>query len=68
MKSFKEMRNKMPAGEHVWGKTIDGVKVMVHKDGSKFVAYIDGDKLDSYKTQEEAKKTITQFLKQFKGK
>ena len=61
------MRNKMPKGEHVWSKTIDRIKVMIHKEGNKFVAYVDGDKLDSYQSQKDAEKSITQFLKQFKG-
>ncbi len=38
---------------------------MIHKDKGKVVAYVDGDKLDSYNSQKEAEKAATQFVKQF---
>jgi len=65
MKLFTELRNKMPPGEHVSAFKVDRIPVMVHKDKGKFVAYIDGDKLDAYKSQKEAEKAATQFVKQF---
>jgi hypothetical protein len=40
---------------------------MIHKDKGKFVAYVDGDQLDVYKSQKEAEKAATQFVKQFKA-
>ena len=67
MKNFKEIRQKMPAGEHVLDKKIDGIQLMIHKDNNKFVAYVDGDKLDSYRTKSEAEKAATQFIKQFRN-
>ena len=70
MKSFKKLREslgRMPKGDHVWDKKIKGIKTMIHKDGSKFTAYIDGDRLDSYRSQKEAEKMITTFMKQYKG-
>lgn len=67
MKKFKSLRKKMPPGEHVFDKRVDGFQVMVHKDKGKFVAYVDGDKLDVYKTQKEAEKAATLFVKQFKA-
>jgi len=65
MKLFTELRNKMPPGEHVSGFKVDRIPVMVHKDKGKFVAYVDGDKLDVYRSQKEAEKAATQFVKQF---
>jgi len=65
MKLFTELRNKMPPGEHVSSFKVDRIPVMVHKDKGKFVAYVDGDKLDVYKSQKEAEKAATQFVKQF---
>lgn len=66
MKYFSELRKKMPPGEHVFDKKIDGIQVMVHKDRGKFIAYVDGDRLDSYNSKQEAIKASTQFIKQFK--
>jgi hypothetical protein len=68
MKLFNEIRknSRMPPGEHVFSKKVDGVDVMIHKQGSKFVAFIDGDKLDSYPTQAQAEKMAMQFVKQYK--
>jgi hypothetical protein len=65
MKLFTELRNKMPPGEHISSFKVDRVSVMIHKDKGKFVAYVDGDKLDSYRSQKEAEKAATQFVKQF---
>ena len=35
-------------------------------EGNGFVAYIDGDRLDVYRTQREAEKAISEFMKQYK--
>jgi hypothetical protein len=32
-----------------------------------FVVYIDGDRLDTYKSQAEAEKSAKEFMKQYKG-
>ena len=66
MKYFSELRKKMPPGEHVFDKKIEGFQVMVHKDQGKFIAYVDGDRLDAYNSKQEAIKASTQFIKQFK--
>jgi hypothetical protein len=65
MKYFTELRKKMPPGEHISDFKVDRIQVMIHKDKGKFVAYVDGDKLDSYKSQREAEKAATTFVKQF---
>lgn len=68
MKKFNEVRKgKMPPGEHVSDMKFEGVPIMVHKQGSKFVAYVDGDKLDTYTSQKEAEKMAKEFVKQYKG-
>jgi len=67
MKKFKSLRNKMPPGEHVSDKKINGFEVMVHKDKGKYIAYVDGDALDSYKSKNEAEKAAAQFIRQFKA-
>jgi len=66
MKSFKQIREskKMPAGEHVYSKKVNKHTVMVHKDKKGFAVYIDGEKLDTYKSQKEAEKMGTSFAKE----
>jgi len=69
MKTFTELREltgRKPEGQMVFNKTIKGIKTMVHKERNGFVAYIDGDRLDAYKTQKEAEKAIAEFMKQYK--
>jgi hypothetical protein len=70
MKSFKQLREsraKMPPGQHVSSMKVDKNQVMIHKDKGKFVAYIDGEKLDSYSSQKEAERMAQEFIKQYKG-
>ena len=70
MKTFSQIRElagRKPQGQMVFNKKIKGVKVMVHKERNGFVAYVDGDRLDSYKSSKEAEKAATEFVKQFKG-
>jgi hypothetical protein len=66
MKSFKQIRESkiMPAGEHVYSKKVNKHTVMVHKDKKGFAVYIDGEKLDTYKSQKEAEKMGTSFAKE----
>jgi len=40
--------------------------VMVYKERNGYVAYIDGDRLDSYRTKNEAEKAATEFVKVLK--
>ena len=53
MKSFKNIREakSMPVGDHVFSKKINKHTVMIHKDKKGFSVYIDGDKLDTYRSQ-----------------
>jgi len=70
MKSFLELREltgRKPEGKMVFNKKMKSIKVMIHKEKNGFVAYIDGDRLDVYKSQKEAEKAINEFMKQYKG-
>ena len=71
MKTIFEIRekkvNKMPPGKHVFAKKISGVNLMIHKTGTKFTVYIDGEKLDSFPSHREAERVGTQFAKELKG-
>ena len=62
MKSFYSLREQT-----VFKKTIDRVPVEIKKQGNKFVAFVDGDKLDHYKSRQEAEKMAAEFIKQYKG-
>lgn len=68
MKLFSQLREaKMPPGKHVFDKTVKGVSVMVHFNKGKYITYVDGEALDSYKNQKEAEKAGLEFVKQYKG-
>ena len=71
MKNFKHIREAMkkgmPPGVHVYDTRIERITLMIHKEKNKFVVYIDGEKLDTYKTQKEAEKMGKEFIKQYKG-
>jgi hypothetical protein len=47
---------------------MDRIPVKINKEKNDFVVYIDGDRLDAYKTQREAEKMAKEFVKQYKGK
>ncbi len=70
MLKFKNIREKAkgkkPAGKLVFDKKLNGVKVNIYKDNNSFVAYIDGDKLDSYKNQKQAEKMAAEIVKELK--
>ena len=70
MKTFFEIREltgRKPEGKKVFDKKMKGIRVMIHKERNGFVAYIDGDRLDVYKSQREAEKAASEFMKQYKG-
>ena len=54
----------MPPGEHVFDKRVKNVKVMIHKDTKGFTVYIDGDKLDTFRSKREAQKAGMEFAKE----
>lgn len=70
MINFKLLRErtskKMPAGEHVFDKNVNGVSVMIHKDKGKFNVYIDNEKLDSFNSKSAAQKFGIEFAKEYK--
>lgn len=70
MLSYNQLLEKLgrrPSGDIVFNKRIDSVPVKVFKERAGFVVYIDGDRLDAYKTQAEAEKMAETFVKQYKG-
>tara|TARA_Y100001935_G_C17042140_1_gene377781 strand:+ start:113 stop:331 length:219 start_codon:yes stop_codon:yes gene_type:complete len=70
MKTFldlRELTGRKPEGKIVFNKKMKGVKVVIHKERNGFVTYIDGDRLDLYRSQREAEKAASEFMKQYKG-
>lgn len=70
MITFRDLKEKLarePSGAMVFNKKINSVPVMIHKEVSGYVVYIDGDRLDAYKTQQQAERMAKEFVKQYKG-
>lgn len=61
MKTFAEIREKKDAS--VFKKKMGKYPVEILKGGNKFTAYIDGDKLDNFRSQNDAMKAIETALK-----
>lgn len=69
MKSFlqiRELTGRKPEGQKVVDKRVGRVKIAVHKERNGYVAYVDGDRLDSYRSKNEAEKAATEFVKVLK--
>ena len=66
-RNIRDLAGRKPSGEMVFKKKISGLPVMIHKEKNGFVVYIDGDRLDDYKSQKEAEKMAKEFVKQYKG-
>lgn len=66
-KYIRELAGRKPKGDVVVNTKIDRIPVKITKEKNDFVVYIDGDRLDSYKSQKEAEKMAKEFVKQYKG-
>ncbi len=64
MKTFAEVRNRRPQGETVWSKKFRRVKTEVQKTKKGFVIIIDGDVLDTFRTERDAVKAIETAAKE----
>ena len=64
MKTFSELREKKTQGKVVYDKKINRISTKVMKDSKGFTAYIDGDKLDTFRSENDAKKAITMAIKE----
>ena len=73
MPSFKELREKYkPKGKVIFsgkaGGRIPKVAVSIVKELKGYTVIIDGDKLDTYKTEAEAKKHLKVTVNELGGK
>lgn len=69
MKTFtniRELTGRKPEGQLVVNKKIGRIQIMVYKERNGFVTYVDGDRLDRYRSKNEAEKAGTAFIKALK--
>lgn len=70
MKTYKELlaelAGRKPKGDVVFDKKVKRIPVMITKEkGSMpFVVYIDGDRLDAFKSQKDAEKSAMKVVKE----
>jgi len=69
MKTFNQIREltgRKPKGQIVLNKKVGRIQIMIYKEPMGFVAYIDGDRLDVYKSKAEAQKAAEAMVKVLK--
>lgn len=69
MKTFtqiRELTGRKPEGQLLVNKKQGKIQIQVYKERNGFVAYVDGDRLDSYRSKNEAEKAATEFVKALK--
>lgn len=59
MKTFRQLRETS-----VYKKKINKIAVEIKKDSKGFTAYVDGDMLDTFKSQSEAEKAAKTVVKE----
>ena len=66
MKLFSDIREakKKPSGQVVFDKKMNRIPVKVMKDSKGYTAYIDGDKLDTFRSEKDAKRAIQMAIKE----
>ena len=64
MKTFLEVRNRKPKGELVHNKKYKRIPTQVYKTPKGYAAYIDGDFLDTFRTEKDAIKSIDTAIKE----
>lgn len=71
MKTFRnllEVLKKSESDKVVFDKKIQNLPVVIKKENGVFVVFIDNDRLDAYKTQQQAEKMAKEFITMYKGK
>ena len=64
MKTFCEVRKNKPDGDLVYNKKHNRIPAQVYKSRKGFVAYIDGDRLDTFRSEKDAIKSIETAIKE----
>ena len=65
MKNFSSLREATSKGKVVFKKKINRVDVVIYKETGRlpFVAYVDGDKLDAFRSQKDAELAAKETIK-----
>jgi len=69
MKTFtklRELTGRRPAGQLVVNKKLGRIQVMIYKERNGLDAFMDGDRIDRYKTKNEAEKASDAIVKALK--
>jgi hypothetical protein len=69
MKTFNELREltgRKPEGQLLVNKKHGRIQIQVYKERNGFVTYVDGDRLDQYRSKQEAEKAAKEFIKAYK--
>ena len=69
MKTFNDLREltgRKPEGQLVVNKKQGKIQIQVYKERNGFITYVDGDRLDSYRSKQEAEKAAKEFIKAYK--
>lgn len=69
MKTFaniRELTGRKPSGKLEVNKKISKIQIQVYKEPNGYTAYVDGDRLDRYRSKQEAEKAATEFIKALK--
>jgi hypothetical protein len=70
MKTYKELlselKGRKPKGEVVFDKKVKRIPVLITKEKGTlpFVVYIDGDRLDAFKSQKDAERSAMRVIKE----
>lgn len=64
MINFSELRQRNAKGEVVWSKRYRRIKTEIQKTDKGFVAYVDGDMLDTFRNMRDAQKSIETAIKE----
>jgi hypothetical protein len=64
MKKFNDVRTRKE--KPVYSKQVGGFSVQVRKNSGRYDAYVDNDLLDSFKSQNDAVKAASEFIKQYR--
>ncbi len=69
MKTFNDLREltgRKPEGQLMVNKKQGRIQIQVYKERNGFVTYVDGDRLDQYRSKQEAEKAAKEFIKAYK--
>lgn len=66
VKLLSELKGRKPKGDVVFDKKVKRVPVLIVKEKGTlpFVVYIDGDRLDAFKSQKDAEKSAMKVIKE----